>query len=118
MPKKGGGNSGPTSQIRWTKEGEPARFLKRALESGEIDPNETPKNVWTRYPLFKKYKLEVFRSQYNSLKTKLGLQVRTNGAGTEDDQFDNEGGDDDEGTYNVVELSLVFYLSSNILFVL
>ena len=37
---------------RWNKESEAGKFLKLALESGKIDPNEPPKSIYKSYFLF------------------------------------------------------------------
>ena len=66
------------SSKRWNRNSKAGKFLLEGLKSGEIDHNETPKNVWERYPMFKDYKLESFRSQWNKCKSELGVHVRGN----------------------------------------
>ena len=70
-----------TKHKRWNKDGEAAKFLIRALKSGEIDANDSPKTVYDRYPeLLSVYKLPNFRTQFNAIKTQLGLHVRKDAA--------------------------------------
>ena len=84
-----------TKYKRWNKDGEAAKFLTRGLKSGKIDPNELPKTVYDRYPeMLSMYKLENFRSQFNNLKTALGVHVRR-----DDEAAVADEAADDDGTY-------------------
>ena len=66
--------------IRWTKDCEAAKFLKAALENGDLDPSTQPKAAWESNPLFKQYTLQQFRSGWNKAKAESGSLVRTGGA--------------------------------------
>ena len=61
---------------RWSKSSKAAKFLKHALMSGEIDPNEPPRNIHASNPLFQEYSLATFRNNLTKLKTELGIHVR------------------------------------------
>ena len=62
--------------LRWSKSCEAAKFLKSALENGDIDPNTQPKQVWESNPLFKQYTLTQFRCGWNRAKAEAGCHVR------------------------------------------
>ena len=66
---------------RWNKDSDAAKFLVRALKSGEIDPNDSPKTVHERYIQFQPYKLDSFRQQFNKLKTEMGFNIRPRDTG-------------------------------------
>ena len=67
------GEGGPK---RWNKDSEAAQYLKKSLQQGDIDPNDQPKTIYDRYPIFHQYKLESFRQAFNKTKTELGLNLR------------------------------------------
>ena len=96
-----------TGEKQWSKNSEAYRFLERALQSGEIDPSEAPKQVYGRFAIFQQYKLENFRSAYNALKINMGLQVRRDGPGSEADEW---GGGGDEGKTNRTIIYYSFYI--------
>ena len=85
------------STKRWDKNGEVAKYLEKALLSGDIDPNETPKSVYDRYPMFQVFKLENFRTQFNKLKGDLGLNARRETSAVA--SIDILDDDDDDGKY-------------------
>lgn len=91
LQQQGGGGGGKNQKHpRWNKDSDAAKFLERALKSGEIDPNESPKTVHERYPMFSVYKLENFRQQFNKLKTEMGLHVRRDNPDVQLDPSDFE----------------------------
>lgn len=61
---------------RWHKESEAAKLLKAGLESGDIDPHETPKSIWETYPIFQQYELHRFRAALNKMKAEMGCLMR------------------------------------------
>ena len=75
---------------RWNKDSEAASYLKKALQTGDIDPSDTPKNVYDRYPLFQQYKLESFRQAFNKFKTELVINVRPAAAATNTTAYQEE----------------------------
>lgn len=55
-------------------------FLKKALESGEIDSNDTPRNIYEAYPTkFVGYTLLQVRTGFNKIKAIMGSHVRDGG---------------------------------------
>ena len=61
---------------RWSKNSPAGKFLTRGLQNGDLDPNDTPKNIWESHGLFKQYTLDKFRSAWNKEKALLGMHVR------------------------------------------
>jgi hypothetical protein len=56
------------------------KFLKAAMEKGEIDPNESPKAVFdTHQIIFDGYTLSQVRSGFNKIKAIVGCHVRDAG---------------------------------------
>ena len=64
---------------RWSATSQEAKLLESKLKAGEIDPNEQPRDIYKRYSVFQKYKLDSFRAAYNKMKAKLGLRVQRGG---------------------------------------
>ena len=50
--------------------------LSAKMQSGELDRNTQPQAAWKSDPLYQEYSLKSFRTQYNNLKSNLGLHVR------------------------------------------
>ena len=64
---------------RWNSLSQEAKMIEAKLISGEIDPNESPKDIYSRYPEIQCFKLDSFRSGFNKMKTKLGSNVQRHG---------------------------------------
>ena len=52
------------------------KFLKKMLETGDIEPLNKPADVYYRHGSLKKYATDQFRSQFNKLKSATGLHTR------------------------------------------
>jgi hypothetical protein len=52
------------------------KFLKKTSEAGDIVPSDKPSEVYYQHGSFSKYTTNQFRSQFNKLKTAIGLHTR------------------------------------------
>ena len=68
---------GKTEKIdKWSKDSEAAKFLKTALENGDIDPTNPSKTIWEQFPIFQQYGLAKFWAALNKQKSKLRCKIR------------------------------------------
>ena len=66
-----------TQPIKWSKNSKAGKLLKERINSGDIDTNASPKQVWESDLEFERYKLESLCVAYNKLKAELGCHVRS-----------------------------------------
>ena len=67
-----------TQYKRWDSNSVEAKKLIELFKSGEIDPSERPKEIWTNFPIFQCFNLDAFRTGLNKIKGDLGLRVQRN----------------------------------------
>ena len=72
---------GATSSImagrpKFTKTCEAYLKMVEMLDSGEIDPGESPRLAYQKHPLFQQYDLPVFRAGLNKYKATTGYYTR------------------------------------------
>ena len=101
-------------QKRWNRTSKAAKFLRKGLQSGEIDPNDTPKNIKETYPIFSEYSDTAFRAAWNRMKAELGIHVHK---GDESNKSmlgynDNSDGKYSPGVFSFVFVSNHFFLFS------
>lgn len=75
-PKCAKKTSATTATKRWNAASPAAMKLKDALMKGEIDANAKPKDVYTNDTDYHEYTMPQFRSNFNKLKTELGIHLR------------------------------------------
>jgi hypothetical protein len=67
----------PAPQKKFTQNCKAYKFLKAAMEKGEIDPNESPKAVYdANLIMFNGYTLNQVRTGFNRIKAQVGSHVR------------------------------------------
>src|SRR5688572_17335289 len=66
---------------RWSANSEAGKLLRSGMESGEIDPNAPPKQIWESHPLFQQYTLDKFRAALNKSKAEKNSLLKNNTAG-------------------------------------
>jgi hypothetical protein len=64
--------------IKWDSKGEDGVLLQTLLTNGSIAQEDSPKDVWERFPTFQKYNPVLFRSNMNNMKRQIGFHLREN----------------------------------------
>ena len=53
---------------KWTKDCDIQQYLENLFQSGELNLDDKPKDVYDKYTAFRQYSLDVFRKNFNLTK--------------------------------------------------